>query len=899
MKNIHFRLLPFSIVSILLFTRHQVNGDSFRSQWSQGIERTWIGPEYFANRLQDWRLSDGRVECIEASLGRPIRVLHVLPLELNETQTDFEIEVQLGTIESAKTGTPDSWAGFLIGSGGKHVDYRLTAMVHHRPARDGGLIAAVDGSGRVMFRDNETNIHKGNSWSITGKLREGELSEIPADSREDSNSVDVLPGKIKLRLLGAAKGQDNQLTLVAQNAETGNELSRAILLVDDPSLIEGCIGLVSHLGPPESELGYWFSDFNAQGGKLTNYPERAFGPIFCTQYTLSNNILKLTAQMPPLSEEDDQEVILEIQDKDGSWRQIAQSRINDDCHTAQFRIENWNPQYDIPYRVSYDLNQGSEYATTYYWTGTIRAEPVEKEEIVVAAFTGNKHFTGNLQWNHNSIWFPHIDITEAVAYHDPDLLFFSGDQVYEGDITGAQRRPLEKAILDYHDKWYRWCWTFGDLARDRPCICIPDDHDVYHGNIWGAGGRAAQRQDDGGYTMPPRFVRMVERTQTSHLPDPYDPTPIEQDIGVYYTSIEYGGVSFAVIEDRKFKSSPTVMVPDGKVVNGWFQYADFDPTDADVAGATLLGNRQLEFLRHWGQDWSGNTWMKVVLSQTIFANVATIPRDATSGSVLPSLPIPLPDEYPSDYKLAADADSNGWPQSGRNRALQEIRRAFALHIAGDQHLGSCIQYGVDNFDDAGYAFCVPSIANTWPRRWFPPHPGEGRRKDMPRYTGRYLDGFGNHMTVHAVSNPVASNHEPAALHDRAPGYGIVRFNRADRSINIECWPRWSDPSTPGAKQYAGWPITIEQTDNYDREPIAFLPILKISGIIDPVVQIIDESLDEIVYTLRMNGTVFHPKVFTRSPHTVIVHNPDTGQMHTFNDVQPGSFNDERVIIVPF
>ena len=106
-------------------------------------------------------------------------------------------------------------------------------------------------------------------------------------------------------------------------------------------------------------------------------------------------------------------------------------------------------------------------------------------------------------------------------------MFFSGDQIYEGDLTGAQRRPLEKAILDYHDKWQRWCWAFGELARDRPCICIPDDHDVFHGNVWGAGGRHAERQDDGGYVMPPTFVNMVQRTQTSHLPDPYDPAPVE------------------------------------------------------------------------------------------------------------------------------------------------------------------------------------------------------------------------------------------------------------------------------------------------------------------------------------------------------------------------------------
>ena len=73
--------------------------------------------------------------------------------------------------------------------------------------------------------------------------------------------------------------------------------------------------------------------------------------------------------------------------------------------------------------------------------------------------------------------------------------------------------------------------------KDRPTICIPDDHNVGHGNLWGAGGKQSFDSGgaDGGYLFPPEFVRMVERQQTWNLPDPYDPTPVQQGIGVYYT----------------------------------------------------------------------------------------------------------------------------------------------------------------------------------------------------------------------------------------------------------------------------------------------------------------------------------------------------------------------------
>ncbi|MFQ5507147.1 MAG: twin-arginine translocation pathway signal protein, partial [Planctomycetota bacterium] len=441
-------------------------------------------------------------------------------------------------------------------------------------------------------------------------------------------------------------------------------------------------------------------------------------------------------------------------------------------------------------------------------------------------------------------------------------------------------------MLDYLDKWYRWCWAFRDLARSRPCICIPDDHDVYHGNLWGAGGRFAKRQDDGGYRMPASFVKMVERTQVSHLPDPADPRPVAQGIGVYFTELDYAGLSFAILEDRKFKSSPSVMIPDGKVVNGWFQNPDFDPaTQADVPGAVLLGQRQLAFLRAWAADWSHGTWMKVVLSQTLFANVATLPREARSDNVVPGLRVFEAGEYPDNDRRVADADSNGWPQTGRNKALGELRRGFAFHIAGDQHLGSCIHYGVEDWDDAGFALCVPSIANTWPRRWFPPEPGLGHRSGEPRYTGRYLDGFGNRMRVLAVSNPLRSGRQPAALHDRAPGYGIVRFDRKTREILVECWPRGVDPGQPGARQYPGWPITVRQLDNYGRKRVAWLPELRVEGMQDPVVQVLAQQGGELVYALRIQGKRFKPFVFREGSYTLRIGEPGTERWRTLRNLR--------------
>ena len=77
-------------------------------------------------------------------------------------------------------------------------------------------------------------------------------------------------------------------------------------------------------------------------------------------------------------------------------------------------------------------------------------------------------------------------------------------------------------------------------------------------------------------------------------------------------------------------------------------------------------------------------WMKAVISQTIFANVATLPRGTLSGAVTPTLKVMAPGEYAEGELRVQDHDSNGWPQSGRNKALRAMRKGFAIHIAGDQ-----------------------------------------------------------------------------------------------------------------------------------------------------------------------------------------------------------------------
>jgi len=881
-------ILPtlFLSASIALFALPgEGNASEFKSCWPEQVERVWAGPEYWTNPLQDWRVSRGRLECWRSGGDRNV---YLLTRELGTQSGSLEISVTLGRLEEDNRQLSEGWVGFKVGSRGEFNDYRDSAI------RGDGLNAGLSTDGRLFL----------GGYDPTARRIEGPLNGI------------------RLQFRAEPSGSHYKITLQAIDSQ-GKQLSSASLDKVHPDWLAGHLALVcSAVKSPEADLSkprpaiqsdpntgrrgldqvgnvcFWFKDWQVAGSKVEAYEDRAWGPVLFTQYTLSRKVLKLKAQMVPVGN-GCRVVGLQVRDPGtGRWKAIDEEVIDPLARTAIFRVSNWDDSRDTPYRVVYPLISADGRLKEHYYTGTIRKDPSDKKEIVVAAITGN-----------NDFGFPHADIVRHVAWHKPDLLAYTGDQIYErtGGYQVIRGQDVNLSSLDYLRRWYMFGWEYRDLLKDIPSVCLPDDHDVFHGNIWGAGGRAARFEgsygaahDRGGYSMPPVWVNMVQRTQTGHMADPYDPTPVEQGISVYYGPMQWGGISFAIIEDRKWKSSPTVTLPEAKIVNGWIQNPDFDSArDGDVPGAVLLGRRQLDFLEHWAADWSGGTWMKVVISQTLFANLATLPPPANADNVTPRLKIMKPGEYAEGENPVQDHDSNGWPQTGRNKALDRMRRGFAFHISGDQHLGSTVQYGIDDWHDAGFAICVPSVANVWPRRWYPSTPGRNPLPGSPRNTGDFLDGFGNKITVHAVSNPTAVGIEPAWINHRAPGYGIVRFNRHTRKISIANWPRWVDPSQPGAEPYPGWPVVIEQTDNYNRKAAAWLPTLEVRGMMDPVVQVIDESSNEIIYTLRIQGTTFRPKVFKDGLYTLKVGEPGTGRLKTFERVRSIPEDRKEVIEVNF
>ena len=468
-------------------------------------------------------------------------------------------------------------------------------------------------------------------------------------------------------------------------------------------------------------------------------------------YTLSKNILKLTAQLFPLYPDESRSIKFEIYES-GKWNEVQKKEINEIGWSTTFKIENWDDTKNVRYRLRHGKNAE--------FKGKIRKNPIEKYIIKLAAFSCNSNKDrGDRQ-----------EYVKNINHIDPDILFFAGDQSYDHKEHTAA--------------WLKFGMQFRDIFRERPCITIPDDHDIGQGNLWGENGKIASSPagNDGGYFYHNEYVKMVERAQTSHLPDPFDNTPIEQGIGVYYTNLLYGNIDFAIIEDRKFKSGPKNKIPQQGPRPDHIRNPEYDPKSIDLDGLTLLGKRQHKFLSEWGKN-QKKSIIKAVLSQTGFCGGAHL-----HGS--------------EDNRLHADLDSNGWPQRGRNQALKLIKKANAVHIAGDQHLATVIHHGVDEYEDGPWAFLVPAMVNNYYSRWWWPKDGKPGKKsnNVLPWNGRYLDGFENKITMHAYANPDSDSN--------GAGFGVIKFDKPNKEVTFECWPRYQDLTIKKSKQFKGWPISV-------------------------------------------------------------------------------------------
>jgi alkaline phosphatase D len=800
---------------------------AFTVDWNNTPNQPWAGPGFWANRLQDWQVNSNRVRCINDARER--LTLHRPGTSIRGNGGNFTLNVKTGV--NTGTSSAASRAGFLLG-GAPNCDWRGALLVHDGMGRDFGLFLGIAGDGRLRIEDYSTG--------TTTALASTTMTTAFNDNT-------------RLELAATFNAAQGRYTLTLRAFDSANvQIGTANTTVPSDRVL-GAFGLLSHYGT--SAATHWFDDFTGTGTALQPETDRHLA-IIGAMHTLSKGKLRLTAQLSPLSLASNPVVALETWNG-STWNSVATAPVDNtdnlSSYTATFTVNGWNDQVDTDYRVRITIN-----GVNHTWTGTIRRDPVDKEELVIAMTTcqritdteGSNPQVDGFDWSPTMMWHPHPQTFAHITKHQPDVLLAHGDQIYEGQPTGEDNSSNLNRQLDYLYKWNLWVLQARELSRDIPTVAIPDDHDVFQGNLWGEGGISTGTENTGGYTPPASWVRMVERTQTSNLPDPdpYNPVQpaptIEQGIKVYFTGMTYGRLGFAILEDRKFKTGPTSA-----------------PAAVDQH---LLGERQHNFLSEWNEDWAGQD-VKLMVSQSPLACVRTHSGGGYNFSV-------------------NDQDSHGWPAHRRNEAWRLLRVSRMFQLAGDQHVATLVHHGADAAGDAGISFAAPAIANFFPRSFDPLNRVTGTTNIISPYKGDYFfNGVGNlpvgdnvanlsssfpgHIRILGVANSQqyyerTTGINPTNYHDRGAGYGITRVNKRTRAITFECWPIHADPEFPTTgSQFSDWPQTYRQTDNDGRTPTGYLPLVDTLWRANPVIRVYDESNGGLVHSLRIRGTRYYPPVY--------------------------------------
>lgn len=724
----------------------------------------WLGRRFWGNRLQDWINNDGRLECVADPGQRIGRTVAVLTTELRSAP--FTLAVRTGTLEPGA-----GFSGFVIGTGVPGEDARRRALVGAASGTGGGIIAAYESDGRVSFREHTDEM---NQLAYAVLATSATPAPRPRSAGED----------VTLRLQCRATGSTVTLALTATDTSSGIVLASVSLAGIDPQRVKGGVSLVSS-ARSGSPARYWLAGYAAFESGQAPMPQRELGPVMGTLFSVSAGVLKMTVQLMPVDPRQVATVDLEFQ-RAGVWELYESAPIGPG-YTVAFR----RAGLDLSTALGYRIRVGE---TTF--GGTVPATP-RRGRLTVAAVNCTKASHRPLDrpsnWSarlpgsrpldlyaERNVYFPHDKLVSSISATRPDLLVAQGDQLYETSPTVKDTGPAPE--LDWLYKYLLWLWSFRALTRRLPTIVLVDDHDQYQPNLWGEGGiSAGGRPEAGGFVNAPEWVNLVRRTSCAHNPDPFDARPIAQGISVYYGAFSYGGVSFAVVEDRTFKTGS-----DG---------VDGSGVPIPVDQLELLGARQELFLQEWRAMHPGQP--KVILTGTTWACVQT----------------------DVDGLPTSDKDSNGWPAAGRSRAVRLAHDAHALIVAGDQHLGSLVRHGLSSFVDGPVQFTPPAGSTSF-QRFFRPSKSLPNPSGTP-FTGDWTDGFGNRCRVLAVANHKYTLREfwtyfPPPMQDfgdrglKREGFGVLAFDHAAQRVTLQCWPWWA-ASVPGAKQFLGWPVSFAYT----------------------------------------------------------------------------------------
>jgi hypothetical protein len=120
--------------------------------------------------------------------------------------------------------------------------------------------------------------------------------------------------------------------------------------------------------------------------------------------------------------------------------------------------------------------------------------------------------------------------------------------------------------------------------------------------------------------------------------------------------------------------------------------------------------------------------------------------------------------------------------------------------------------------------------------------------------------------------------------------------KQQRTITFECWPRFSNVRNGDKAQFPRWPITVAMQDNDGRTPVGWLPEIQCKDAPNVVVQVVEESTGNVLYTVRLNGPKFQPPVYADGVYTIKI-GANSADIAPFKNLKPAAAGTQQPIQV--
>ena len=267
---------PFGLVS----HNNILETIQFKSNWHNWPDMKWVGPEYWGNRLQDWRLKNGTVVC---SISAENRNLQLLNVQKTDYLSPLKVSVEINLLNNNISPTDKGCLGIRLGCKGPFEDYRSAAVFGK------GLDIGLNPSGTLQVGDETFDT---------------KLSQIPNNY---SLVVELYPSEnqylLKVLILDSITDQPIH-TQENIAVESTSVIGNFALLAD-----------IKTAKTNASQPSASFSNWNISADNLISNKDQLYGPSCFAQYTLHDQNLKLTAQLAPIEEIEGHTIMLQFKEQ--------------------------------------------------------------------------------------------------------------------------------------------------------------------------------------------------------------------------------------------------------------------------------------------------------------------------------------------------------------------------------------------------------------------------------------------------------------------------------------------------------------------------------------------------------------------------------------------------------